>query len=218
VRRTERAEPGSRSRGALSTPGWERSGQTSPFGLMRRMFEDMDRLFGDFGFSTGFPAAGFSDRALWSPDLEVFEREDQLIVRADLPGLSKEDLDLELRDDTLVIRGQRKQQHEETRDGYAYSERSYGSFAREVAIPRGISPEQVDASFENGVLELKMKLPEQSRAQRRKLEIRTGESASSTSAGSTSEGSTSQSSTPQASTAEASPQTQQETPQSQPVK
>jgi len=156
---------------------------------MRRMFDDMDRLFGDFDFSSGFPALGFSDRTLWSPDLEVFERDDQLIVRADLPGLSKEDIDLELRDDKLVIRGQRKQEQEETREGYAYSERSYGSFAREIAIPRGISPEQVDASFENGVLELKMKLPEQSRSQRRKLEIRTGESTSSTSEASTAEAS-----------------------------
>jgi HSP20 family protein len=107
----------------------------------------------------------------------VFERADKLVVRADLPGLSKDDIQLDLRDDALTIRGQRREQHEESREGYSYSERSYGSFSRQIAIPRGISPEQVDASFENGVLEVEMKMPEQSRTQRRKLEIRSGSSA-----------------------------------------
>jgi len=85
----------------------------SPFSFMRRFGEDMDRLFEDFGFARGVIPEGFAQMAEWSPQVEVTERDGQLVVRADLPGLNKDDVQVELRDEAIIIRGQRKQEREE---------------------------------------------------------------------------------------------------------
>src|ERR1700730_16009594 len=111
----------------------------TPFSLMRRFGEEMDRLFEDFGFGRGFlrPAFGRDlfprslgelDRSLWSPQVEVFERDGRLFLRADLPGLTKDDVNVEIADDAIVISGERRKEHEEKREGYYHTERSYGSF------------------------------------------------------------------------------------------
>ncbi len=163
----------------IRSPGeaaWQRTWPSTPFGLMRRMFDDMDRLFSGFGSGGELGSLTRSSSGLWSPQVEMFERDNQLIVRADLPGLSKEDIELDLRDDTLTLRGERREQHEKFQEGYSYSERSYGSFSRQIPLPPGISVDQVNASFENGVLEVQMQLPEESRSQHRKIEIRSGAS------------------------------------------
>jgi HSP20 family protein len=131
----------------------------SPFSFMRRFGEDMDRLFEDFGFPRGLMPRGFTQMAEWSPQVEVTERDGQLVVRADLPGLSKDDVEVELRDETIIIRGQRKQEREEKREGYYRSERSYGSFYRQIPLPKGSDTEKATANFNNGVLEITMSAP-----------------------------------------------------------
>jgi HSP20 family protein len=107
---------------------------TSPFSYMRRFSEDMDRLFEDFGFGSRGLTSGFGrglmsdiggfERGLWSPQIETFEREGQLVIRADLPGLSKDDVNVELSDDAITISGERRNENEETREGYYRSLRS----------------------------------------------------------------------------------------------
>jgi HSP20 family protein len=142
----------------------------SPFALVRRMMEDMDRLFfGGFGDLTG--PSGFEGELyrrapealattrIWSPQVEVMEKDGELLVRADLPGLNEDDVQVELGDDGLTISGERRSEREEERQGVYHSERNYGSFQRRIALPRGVDPNTCDAKFENGVLEVKMKLP-----------------------------------------------------------
>jgi HSP20 family protein len=155
----------------------------SPFAFMRRFSEEMDRLFEDFRLGGGLLAptfgrelggAGSAGGALWSPQVEVFEREGQLVVRADLPGMTKDDINVEINDDALVIRGERRSEREEDEEGYYRTERSYGSFYRSIPLPEGVDAEDANATFRNGVLEVTMPAPERAEQQRRRLEIREG--------------------------------------------
>ena len=156
----------------------------SPFSFMRRFSEEMDRLFEDFGFRSGWLApsfgrdffpVGFGDfgQTAWSPQVEVFEREGQLVVRADLPGLKKEDVKVEVMNDTLTISGERKSEHEEKREGFYRSERSYGSFYRQIPLPEGVNADDAQATFNDGVLEISMQAP-QRESRSRRLEIKDG--------------------------------------------
>jgi HSP20 family protein len=153
----------------------------SPFSLMRRFSEEMDRLFGDFSFG-GNLASGFGrefgrladlESSMWLPQVEAFEREGKLFVRADLPGLTKDDINVDITDDAIKIRGERRQEKEESEAGYYRSERNYGSFYREIPLPSGIDSEQAKATFNNGVLEISMPAPEKRSASRR-IEIGKG--------------------------------------------
>lgn len=143
----------------------------SPFSFMRRFNEEMDRLFGDFGFGSTLTFDTGIDRfASWSPQVEVFERDKQLVIRTDLPGMTKDDINVDISDDSLVIRGERKSEREEDEEGYYRSERSYGSFYRQIPLPRGVNAESATAEFRNGVLEISMPAP-QSALRNRRLEI-----------------------------------------------
>ncbi|HEY8460004.1 MAG TPA: Hsp20/alpha crystallin family protein, partial [Blastocatellia bacterium] len=149
-------------------------GPFGPFGMMRRLSDEMDRAFGrmfeDFGLSR---RRLFGEPTVWSPPVEVFERDNNLVVRADLPGLSKDDIKVEMTDDGLVIQGQRKSEWEEEREGLYQSERSYGAFCRVIPLPEGVDAEQVKANFENGVLEVTAPIPEGAQ-RRRSIPIETG--------------------------------------------
>lgn len=141
----------------------------SPFALFRRLSDDMDRLF--FGGSQGVTNFGpFGGRFM--PHIDVEERDDRVLVRADLPGCRPEDFHVDIEDDALVIQGERRTQQDETRGGIRRSERSYGSFRRVIALPPGANPEAADARFENGVLEISVPVEQQSRS--RRLDIRSG--------------------------------------------
>ncbi|MGK3999400.1 Hsp20/alpha crystallin family protein [Sorangium sp. So ce1024] len=166
-------------------------GFLSPFTMVRRIMEDMDRMFDDFGFGgmlsslrqprplsellggRGLSALG---AGLWSPHIEVCEREGQLVVKADLPGVTKDDIRVQIQDDSLIIEGERRQEQQEQREGVSYTERSYGSFMRSIPLPEGVQPDDVNASFENGVLEVCLKLPPQQQ-RGRTIEIKSGGSA-----------------------------------------
>jgi HSP20 family protein len=104
--------------------------------------------------------------------VEVFERDKQLVVRADLPGLTKDDIDVNITEDEIVLKGERRQESEENEEGYYRSERTYGSFYRSIPLPEGVDPDQANASFRNGVLEITMPAPEQTAKRRKRLEIR----------------------------------------------
>ncbi len=115
--------------------------------------------------------SGMGTQALWTPQIETFQRGDQFVVRADLPGMRKEDVDIELTDDSVVIQGERREEHEEDREGYYRSERTYGSFYRVVPLPEGAISESAKASFNNGVLEVTIQAPPHEVSRRRRLEI-----------------------------------------------
>jgi len=156
---------------------------------MRRMAEDMDRLFEDFGFGLpGFALAPMQSnpslqqrrgggantfqRAGWLPQIETFRRGDKLVLRADLPGLRKEDVSVEIEDGILTIPGERSNEDVDDRDGYFHSERSYGQFQRSLALPEGVTGDSCDATFKDGVLEVTIPVPKQAEAAKKKVQIR----------------------------------------------
>lgn len=149
----------------------------APGELVRRFRDEMDHLLEESGFDN-LARSLTSGEALnigrWAPQVEVLERDGQIVVRADLPGLTKDDISVDLSDSAITIDGQRKQEHEEHKDGYYRSERSYGHFSRRIPLPAGVNVDTAQAQFRNGVLEITMAAPEAREHQTRKLEIEDG--------------------------------------------
>jgi HSP20 family protein len=158
---------------------------SSPFAFVRRFAEEMDRLFEDFGVGNDLNMPSFLTRghellrreaglveAEWSPQVDVKAQDGRLLVRADLPGLSKDDIKVELTDDTLTIQGERKEEKKEEREGYSYSECSYGRFYRVIPLPEGADTTKVTAEFHNGVLEVGIPMLQVSEPQARRVEVR----------------------------------------------
>lgn len=144
---------------------------SGPFAMMRRMQEDIDRLFGGFGGSRWTTPLGGIERLDWTPAIDAFQRANEFVVRADVPGLSREDLSVEIGDESLTIRGERKYDHQEEREGVFSSERAYGSFCRVVPLPEGAMADNAKATFRDGVLEIVVPSPPQEVRRGRRLEI-----------------------------------------------
>jgi HSP20 family protein len=133
---------------------------------------EMNRLFNTF-FDAQAPAAGQSTNLRrWIPAMDLVETQDDFVLRADLPGLSEGDVNIELEDNVLTISGERKSAHEENKEGYYRVERAWGTFSRSLTLPEGVNPEAVKASFDRGVLEVRIPKPEQRKP--RKVAISVG--------------------------------------------
>jgi HSP20 family protein len=123
---------------------------------------DLNRFFDRF-----FGAhAGNAGERRWIPAMDLTETDDSVVLRADLPGMSEDDVEIEVKDRVLTISGERKSEHEEKREGFHRVERSFGRFSRALNLPDGVDPEQVKANFENGVLEVRVPKPEETKATR----------------------------------------------------
>jgi HSP20 family protein len=167
-----------------------------PFSMLRRFNEDMERLFESFGFGRSlfpadagqgmWPASGGESSSLWSPRVEVFERDGKLVISADLPGVKKEDVNVQIDRDGVTIQGERKQENTTNERGYYRSERSYGSFYRTIPLPEGADAQSASATFRDGVLQIEIKAPQQ-RSTARTLEIEDASSTGTTSRSSTGE-------------------------------
>lgn len=144
----------------------------TPFTLMRRLSDEMERMFEDVGFrrplSLTIPAGHTFD---WVPALEIFERDNHLFVRAELPGLTKEDVKIEIAKGLLTIQGDRKQEKQEKKEGVFRSERCYGTFFRQLALPDGINADAAKATFKNGMLEIEMPMATKKPEAVRRLKI-----------------------------------------------
>jgi HSP20 family protein len=160
---------------------WEQpGGYLNPFDFFDRVSDEMDRAFDRLWRGAGFSRRPWTSRSIesarergfWSPRVESFQKGDQYVVRAELPGLKKEDVELELTEDALTIRGERHQEREEEREGVFHSEREYGEFYRTIPLPEGVISESAKASFRNGVLEVTMQAPPSSTTRGRRLEIK----------------------------------------------
>lgn len=136
-----------------------------PFSVMRRFREEMDRTF-ERAFGEEYGGGG----GAWSPAVEVTEKNGHLQVHAELPGLKPEDVKIEVADDSLIIEGERKFEHEEKKKGAFRSERHYGRFYRQIPLPEGANVDQAKAEFNNGVLEVTLPVPEQ-KSKRREIPI-----------------------------------------------
>ena len=181
-------QPGQRARSDTLTssrlPSVPRPEPASPFSFMRRFVSEMDSLFEEFGFGVPFGSSGQLARGqssggemnVWSPQIDVSTRDGQWQVHADLPGMRQEDVQVSVHDGVLSISGERANQHEQNRGGVYRRERSYGSFRRDIALPGAVDAESIKASFENGVLEVTMPMPKESKPAGRTIPISTKQS------------------------------------------
>ncbi len=123
---------------------------------------EMDRLFNSFfDTTTGNGAARTPALRRWVPAMDVVDTGDEFVLKADLPGLTDKDVNIEVNDDVLTISGQRQAEHEERKEGYYRVERSSGSFHRSLRLPEGVDPASVIANFDRGVLEIRVPKPEE---------------------------------------------------------
>lgn len=132
--------------------------KATPLGLLRQMTSELDRMFDD-PWTFRWPAVPLVDSAMWSPRVDMFEKDNRLITRVDLPGVKKEDVTVEVKDGQLTLSGSRQSETEENNKNMYRCEREYGSFYRAVPLPAGVKPEDVKATFVNGVLEVSVPLP-----------------------------------------------------------
>src|SRR4051794_5732718 len=102
----------------------------------------------------------------WPPPMDLVEAEDHFLLRADLPGMREEDVSIEVRDNTLRISGERKAEHEQRERGWYRLGRQFGKFSRALTLPEGINPDTIEASFDHGVLEVKIPKPEERKPRR----------------------------------------------------
>jgi HSP20 family protein len=147
-----------------------------PFSDLTRWERDMERMMDDFfdrrmrpwwperwlrteGFTTNVPA------------LDVFEEKDELVVKAELPGMEKDNVEVNLTNHTLTIKGEKKKEEEVKEEKYYRSERSYGSFVRTLQLPADVQADKVKASFKNGVLEVRLPKTEEAKAKEIKVKV-----------------------------------------------
>jgi len=141
---------------------WDQSrGSTSLQDQFIRLFEDnfiRDR-------------SGHADLATWAPPVDIYETENELVVKADLPDLQDKDIDVRVENNTLTIRGERKFEKDVNPDNYLRVERAYGSFTRSFSLPNTVSSESIRAEYRNGVLTLHMAKREESKRKQIKISV-----------------------------------------------
>lgn len=132
----------------------------TPFGMMRWMADEMNRAF-----HTSPEMSQFAESA-W-PALDVYEEDNSLRIRADLPGMKPDDVKIEVTDNNMTLSGERKQEKEEHRESFYRSERSYGTFRRAISLPEGADIDKAEAKFHDGELEVRIPISEGPRKWRR---------------------------------------------------
>src|SRR6266581_5316173 len=141
-----------------------------PFRDLRTLQEEVNRLF------TGNVARAFDDegiaRGSWSPNVDIYENKEQIVLEAELPGMKREDFDLSVENNVITLRGERQFEKKEEADNYHRVERAYGSFLRSFTLPNSVSGEGATAEYRNGVL--RVTLPKREETKARRIEI-TGE-------------------------------------------
>ena len=138
-----------------------------PFRDLRTLQEEVNRLF------TGNVARAFDDegiaRGSWSPNVDIYENKDQIVLEAELPGMKQEDFDLSIENNVITLRGERRFEKSDDSDNYHRVERSYGAFTRSFTLPHTVSGDEVQAEYNNGVL--RVTLPKREEAKSRRIEI-----------------------------------------------
>ena len=123
-----------------------------PFEGLTSWFDEVERWF-ETGLTTNLP------EGMWRPAIDIEEKDGKYMVRADLPGMQKNDIHVELKDGYLTLRGERKSEHEENKDNYHRIERTYGTFERTFRVPKGVTEKDIHAKYKDGVLEMTVPAP-----------------------------------------------------------
>jgi len=146
---------------------WEIS-PWKPFRELERMRREMDRLWDSF--FEGKPAKRVEEVGEWLPTLDISETKNDLVVRAEIPGIDPKDIDISLVNEVLTIKGDKKQEKEEKEENYHLIERSYGSFTRTIRLPKEVQSDKINASYKNGIL--KITLPKSEEAKKKEIKIK----------------------------------------------
>lgn len=140
----------------------------SPYRDMMGVRDEMNRVFNEF-FGRGTNDEGTWFAGAWSPPVDIYETDHALVMKAELPGFSKDDISIELKDNTLFIKGERKRQDEVSESNYHRTERVYGAFQRSFQLPITVEHDKIQASYKDGILELH--LPKTPAAQPKRIAV-----------------------------------------------
>jgi HSP20 family protein len=161
----------------------------SPFALLQRFFtDDVESLLTDFGGHrsrmasqrggmTTHPQAAGGNMVAWVPKVDIVQRGNELVIRADLPGMTPDDVTVDISDEAITISGQRQEEYTAEDNGVYRYERTYGAFFREIPLPEGAIVDQAKATFKDGVLEIRVPAPPEQVSRGRRIEISRGEQA-----------------------------------------
>jgi HSP20 family protein len=142
------------------------SSESSPFAELTRMQRDMEelaeRFFGDMRLASGMTS--------FAPPVDIVDRGNEIVVRADLPGMEQKDIQIELQDGVLTIRGERKEERQQEAANYRWAERWDGTFMRAITLPTGVDPTKIQAQFKNGVLDVR--IPKKQESAPKKIEVK----------------------------------------------
>jgi len=139
-----------------------------PFTAFRR---DVDRMFDDFFIGFG-PSAMRSSSGSVNPTIDATETEKEIVITAELPGLDEKDFEVTLAGDLLTIKGEKKSEHEERNGGSYYAERRFGSFSRSLRLPFEVKEESVDATYQKGVLTIRVPKPAEAQSAVKRIEVK----------------------------------------------
>jgi HSP20 family protein len=163
------------SKGLVKT---EPSRALSPFEMMEKRFTEMERMLEDFfrrPFSllgqTRWPGTRLTEMGVISPSIDVYEEGGNAILKAQLPGMKKEEISVDFSDGTMIISGEKKQEEKVEQKNYQMMERSYGAFTRSVNLPTEVQADKAKATFKDGVLEIRVPKTEEAKKKERNIPI-----------------------------------------------
>jgi len=147
-----------------------------PFGSLSRWDRDIDRMMDDFfgrRLGSRWPDRWFGsdDMEIAAPAVDVFEEKDDIVVKAELPGIERDNIEVNLADHHLTIKGEKRKEEEVKQEHYYRSERSYGSFMRTVDLPKDVHADKVKANFKNGILEVRLPKTEEAKAKEIRVKV-----------------------------------------------
>jgi len=131
----------------------------NPMRDMEHFSNRMNSFFGDHFLTSGF--RDDSGMAEWRPVVDILDKEDRIVIKAELPGVDKKDMSVDVKDGILTLSGERTYENEVTEGGYYRKERAFGKFNRSFALPEGLDPEKIDADYKDGVLKIEIPKPEE---------------------------------------------------------
>ena len=144
------------------------SSELSPWGDLDRMFDDfLGRRLRSFWPERWWP----TPMEITTPVVDLYEEKDDIVVKAELPGMEKDNIEVNLSDNRLTIKGEKKKEEEVKKEGYYRSERSYGSFIRTLELPSEVQTDKVKAAFKNGVLEIRLPKTEEAKKKETKVKV-----------------------------------------------
>jgi HSP20 family protein len=132
---------------------------------------EMNRLFNTFFDTPTTGGNGSNAVRRWVPSMDLVETDEHFVLRADLPGLTEADVSIELEDNVLTVSGERKAEHEDKKEGFYRMERSFGQFRRSLTLPDGVDADGIGATFDKGVLEVRIPKPEERKPRRVAIQV-----------------------------------------------